>query len=274
MDESRYKEILNSFDGLVSYATTISHELTGIETNDDRLLYATVIFSKLVCHAHSLRKIAPNLEPNQTELWDISSTSAIARCLIETYEALSYISINDVTVDVRDFRIKLWKLHDQQRRLKMLNQIGSQNPEVTNLQRDVDLLLKEVTNHQLFLSCTNEIKQKINKGDAPAFYLSQKQRNIDGGINHEYHDTVTMHLSQYIHTYPMSVHQLMNFQAGEPESLRLCSLPIQYSMAFLALAIEGMFGIFPNKLSSASSVVASEIETWSAIAKNGVSLSS
>lgn len=272
MNADRYKEIINSFDRLNNYAIEISSNLTGITTNEDRFLYATTIFSKLVCHALSLRKISPSLNSDVVnELWDVSSACAIARALIESYEALAYISLNDITPDEREFRIKLWELHDLQRRIKMLVQINSKNPELSTIKNSSELLHTEITQHTLFSNCSGNVKNKINNKEAPGFYLSQQERNNVSGINHAYHNTATMALSQYVHTLPMAVHQLMNFRAGDPESLHMCSLPIQYSMAFLAKAISGMTEIFPIEFSNSSTEAAGDMEFWLNIAENGIS---
>lgn len=271
MNESRYKEILESFDRLGDYAIKISHSTVGITTDDSRILYADTIFTKLISHAISLRKISPDLISETTpELWDLSSACAIARALIESFEALAYISINDITIEEREFRIKLWELHDLQRRLKMLRQLGSKNPEMDTIKNKAASLHIELIQHKLFSDCSNEIKSKINKEDAPAFYISQQKRNEISGINHQYHNMVTMALSQYVHTFPMAIHQLMNFRARSPESLHACSLPIQYSLAYLAKAISGMTEIFPNKISPPSAETASVLGIWLNIAENGV----
>jgi hypothetical protein len=276
MDESRYKEILESFDRLGDYAIKISHSTVGITTDDSRILYADIIFTKLICHAISLRKISPDLNSETTpELWDLSSACAIARALVESFEALAYISLNNITLDERDFRIKLWELHDFHRRIKMLEQLKSKNSELNIMKNSADLLQEAILKHNFFSNCTDDvksdIKRKINKKEAPAFYLSQKARNMQSGINHEYHDTVTMALSQFVHTFPMAIHQLMSFRARCPESLHACSMPIQYSLAYLAKAISGMTEIFPNKISSPSVETASDLGIWLNIAENGVS---
>lgn len=272
MNADRYKEIISSFDRLNNYAIEISSKLSGIPSDQDRLLYACTIFSKLVCHALTLRKISPSQNQNTVdELWDVSSACAVARALIESYEALAYISLIDVAPDEREFRIKLWELHDQQRRIKMLEQIKSKNPELINIKNSADLLHTKITRHTLFSNCSNEVKSKINRRDAPAFFLSQKHRNIENGINCEYHNTATMYLSQYVHTLPMSAHQLMNFRAGDPESLHICSMPIQYSLAFLAKAISGMVKVFPTKFSNPPADTLEDIEFWLNISEKGIS---
>lgn len=272
MDNDKYKKIVSSFDRLNIYAVETTFNLAGIATDENRLIYADTIFTKLVSHALSLRKISPSLDSEAAhELWDVSSASAIARALIETYEALAYISINDITPEEREFRVKLWELHDLQHRIKMLAQIESKSPETITIKNRADSLHAEITQHSLFSNCTANVKSKINNKQAPPFHLTQQERNNASSINHAYHNTATMALSQYVHTFPMAIHQLMSFRAKNPESLHACSMPIRYSMAYLAKAISGMTEIFPNKVKSPTSETASDMEFWLNVAKNGVS---
>jgi hypothetical protein len=100
--------------------------------------------------------------------------------------------------------------------------------------------------------------------------LHQRDLNAASCINHEYYIAATMFLSQYVHTYPLSLHQLMHFRAGEPGALHLSSMPLQYSMPFLAKAIEGMVEIFPEGKVEPSGEVSRVLRTWLMIAENGV----
>ncbi len=113
MEQNQYKEIIHSFDSLLEYAVSLFNELGGPMLDDERFTYADSIFKKLTGHAISLRTLSPDPEQKQSRvLWDLSSVSAIARALIETYDVLAYIVFNPVEASEREFRTLLWKLHD------------------------------------------------------------------------------------------------------------------------------------------------------------------
>jgi hypothetical protein len=58
------------------------------------LIYAEIIFTKMVCHAISLRRISPTFQNGSNpELWDIGAACAIARTLVESFDALAYIAL-------------------------------------------------------------------------------------------------------------------------------------------------------------------------------------
>jgi hypothetical protein len=69
---------------------------------------------------------------------------------------------------------------------------------------------------------------------------------------------------------PFSAYQLLSFQAGDPECLRLMSIPVQYSCAFLAKAITGMRTLFRQTLPEAPSGLARAAAFWESLLAQGV----
>ena len=274
MDNSRYKSICSELDLLLDWGVKLSRALANKEAPLDRDFYGDRVFSKLLCHAITLRRIIPTgLTPEQeghTELWDISSACAITRSLIECFDALFYISIEELAEPERQFRVLLWDLHSEERRLKKLELIQSKSPEVIDIKNRVAELRKKVIEHNNYNILDNGAKKKIEKGESPAFYLSHSERNKRAKINHNYYNACIMFLSAYVHTFPFSINQLMQFKAGDNESLRLMSLPVQYSIGFLAKSINGMHVIFGSRIPSKPQEVSNLCEIWSGILEQGI----
>lgn len=267
---TRYRNLLNEFDVLISAARAISDRLEGSRIDHKFLSYSDAIYNKLVCHGISLRRISPSLDTQTNELWDIASACAIARALIEAYDALAYIAVHEVTPLEREFRVLLWELHDQQRRLSMLEKIKSADPRVSDIRERVNELSEKLKSHEFYLSTSKELRGKVARREAPAVHISQKELNAASGINHEYYVAATMFLSQYVHTYPMSLNQLMNFRAGTPDALHMSSMPLQYSMPFLAKAIEGMVIVWPQVSFETNDEIDQVMQSWLMIAEQGV----
>lgn len=275
MDTKRYTLICSEFDTLIKFGVSASIALANKEAPLNREYYADRIFSKLLCHAITLKKIIPTglvpLEKGCTELWDIASAAALSRSLIESFDALAYISVEEIENYEREFRVLLWKLHSEERRSKMLNLIGSNSTELVSIKENVIKLKDEVISHKYFTDLDNGKQKKIRTGDSPAFYLSHTERNKRASVNHEYYNACIIFLSSYVHTYPFSIHQLMEFRAGNKESLRLMSMPIQYAIGFLAKAIEGLRVIFGNRLPNMTDEETNLCLKWSQILKRGIS---
>ena len=189
----------------------------------------------------------------------------------EAYDALAYVAIDDVQTSEREFQILLWKLHSEERRQKMLRLIGSTAPGVVDVDKNVTELRQKLTSHDFFNSADAGLKKKVQNGNVPPFHLSHADRNKRAGVNHEYYNAAVMFLSSYVHTYPFSVHQLMEFRAGDPESLRLMSLPVQHASGFLAKGIEGMSLVFGDVMPSPPEAASELLSTWIEIIGHGTS---
>ncbi len=267
----RYATNLKEFEAIQSYAELLVNSLIGLNPNCINDVYGERIFVKLLCHGITLKKISPSIEGNkEKELWDISSSYAVARALIETFDALSYIALVDVDLEEKEFRLLFWKLHAEARRFDMLRKMGSNDPRVQNTERNVEDLKSKVLNHQKVNLCSNQLKSNIEKGKYQPYHLTQRQRNEEAGICHEYRDVVTMHLSSHVHTHPFSVMQIVDFKAGSSECLGLMGIAIQYSTAFLAKAVYGMQKVFNESAPNMEQKTEIIYQNWLAVASNGI----
>lgn len=266
-----YKLSVRQFDAVLEHAKAVSSSLVGLTTPTANASYGEQIFVTILAHCMTLRRLAPDpTRRTPNELWDLPSMCAIARCAVEAHDSFLYVAGSGVPSDERDFRVSLWKLHDKTRRLKMLESIGSQKPEVESIRNDCLLLLAQVTNHHVFQAMRRDVQRKVHNGDPPAFHLSQRERCTLDGINFDYYNTVTMQLSQYVHTLPFALHQLFTFRAGSEEVLPLMSLPLEYVLPFLGRVTTEMQAIVPGRTPSAPSRTARTMAAWDAIYRRGV----
>lgn len=271
MEWSRYSTLVTEYDAIFSSAKTLSDGLKGLVPTTPHQGYAEQIFVKLLAHSITLRQLSPDPERKKSgELWDLASVSAIARSIVETYDALAYIALGEASLEERQFRILLWELHDANRRCKMLEAIGSSDPRYFDIVAKDQKLHERVVAHALFAQLNKSLQKKVQDREPPSYHLSQRERCLAYRINYDYYNAVTMQLSQYVHTLPFAIHQLFNFKASSPEALHLMSLPMQYSVAFLCRAIEGMRLLFPEMTSRSAPFVEQSIAVWSGVVERGV----
>ena len=267
----KYQSSVRQFDAVLEHAKAVSSSVVGLTTPNANASYGEQIFVTMLAHCITLRRLAPG--PNQQtpdELWDLPSMCAIARCTIEAHDAFLYVAAAAVPEAERDFRISLWELHDKTRRLKMLESIGSKKPEVESIREQCTLLTTKVTEHSTFQTTRRDIQRKVLEGDPPAFHLSQKDRCEAGGLDFDYYNTVTMQLSQYVHTLPFALHQLFSFRAGSEEVLPLMSLPLEYVLPFLGRVANEMRSLIPAQTPDAPARTARTMAIWEAIYQRGV----
>ena len=271
MEWSRYTALVAEYDAISSSAQAVSAELVGLVPTTPHRGYSEQIFVKLLAHSISLRQLSPDPDRKTSgELWDLASVSAIARSIVETYDALAYMALGEASLEERQFRILLWELHDSNRRCKMLEAIGSSDPRYFEIVSKDQKLHDRVIAHVLFAQLNKSLQKKVRDREPPSYHLSQRERCLAYRINYDYYNAVTMQLSQYVHTLPFAIHQLFNFKASSPEALHLMSLPIQYAVAFLSRAVEGMRLLFPEATSRSAPSVEQSIAVWSGVVERGV----
>ena len=271
MAPQRYIAILNEYDSIFAHARAMSDRLTGRLISEKHLSYAETIFTKLLCHASSLRTLSPTLRPTSgAELWDIGAACTLARALIEAFDALAYVSLHPVPPADRELRILVWELHDKEHRLHMLEDIGSRDPNVEAVRTDANFLRDKVTTHPSYANLPKEVRKAIADGKAPAFLQSKRDRNTASGVNHDYHNAVTMYLSQYVHTLPFALSHLVLTHAGDAGALQLVAMPLQYSMSFLSKTIVGIGSLWPDTQLEMSGELQRAIGSWCLLAEQGV----
>lgn len=271
MELPRYAALIAEYDALLAYAREVSGSLNGMVPAESENGYGEQIFVKLLGHAVTLRSLAPNPEGQGTsQLWDLSSTSTLARALVETYDALAYVALGSISSEERQFRLLLWEFHDSSRRVKMLESIGSSDPRYFEIVLKEQKLYERILVHPFLINTSKDVQKKIADRDPPPYHLTKRERCAMYQISFDYYNAVTMHLSQYVHTLPFAVHQLFAFKAGTPEALQLMSLPMQYALPFLSRAVQGIKSMFRLVAPEPSSIVHDSIAVWSGLLETGV----
>ncbi len=267
----KYSLAVREYDAVLEHTKAVSASFIGLTPTSAHIGYGEHIFVKLLAHCVSLRKLAP--DPSRkipSELWDLPSMSAVARCVIEAHDAFVYITVGGIDPQERAFRMCLWELHDQSRRAKMLQAIGTQGPRAEDAKKAVERLQQEVKNSPFFQLLDTGVQRKLSDKDPPPYHLSQKERCAMCGVNYDYYRVITMQLSQYVHTHPFAIHQLYGFRAGNTDELALMSLPLRYAMAFLVHVTDEMKRLVPGRAPSPPSRTEKTMALWRSIYANGV----
>lgn len=266
--ELRHQRLIENLDTLIAFSRSLDSRFDGKWPDNAAQRQAVPIFTKLVCHAITLKRLLPSPQEAVAELWDLGSACAVARSLIEAYDALAYYCVVDLSEAERDFRDALGRLHDAERRAKMLNLLGTLTTEAKSIRIELPKLRQRVIEHEVFTQLSDDIKRKVRARDAPQYCLSQKNRNLAVGLDHRHYQIATMHLSQAVHTTPMSINQWRNFRAGGAVEMRMMILPVQYALPYLAMGLSAMLHLFPEDVELPEDV-AYALRLWRTIALQG-----
>lgn len=270
-----YRAKVREFDAVLEHGKAISAALAGFVAPSAQVRYGGLIFLKLLSHCVALRGLAAESgERTLKDLQDVPSMSALARCAVEAHDAFEYIAGHDVTDAERAFRIQLWELHDATRRLKMFGDLGSADARVHSIRADVTRRQAALEGHAFFASLHTDLqvalRQRMAKGDPPAFHLGQRQRCGMSGVNADWHNAVTLQLSQQVHTLPSSVQLPLAVQPATTEALRLMVLPLLFALPFLARVTQATALLLPERAPEPPSRTARTMAWWRTLAEQGI----
>lgn len=261
-----YRAKSREFDAVLEHAKAVAATLDGLQPVTPNAAHGGRIFVKLLSHCIALRELAGSVQATPSGgLWHVASMCAVARSVVEAFDAFEYVAGHDVSGAERDFRIRLWQLHDLTRRLKM------QDDE--DLQAQGHQLRTTVEHHEFLPSLRPELRaellQRIAKGEPPAFHLSLRQRCAHSGVDASWHGRVAMALSQHAHTLPSSVGQLSELRTDSPEAPRLLATPLLAALPFLARTTQAVALLMPSHAPSPPSRTGRTMATWRALAEHG-----
>jgi len=253
---ARFNQSVEDFTTLMNVVLTLSNDTHGREVQTWRKEYGSHIFTKLVFHSIALRKIFPDLSPqNPIVLWDICSIAVLARALMETYYAFFYVSVEEISDEESEFRYIVWEHHSVANRVIKLDKIKSKAPQVDEYRKQEQLLKNKITNHNLFSSLPKETGKRILKGDI-AILLSNSALSKRAGIDSDHYKAQFNSLSSYVHTYPFCVSQMAAFNGVNADTINL------------AYAVRDFVKVFPDQVIHISQEVDSIIEIWTHVFEN------
>jgi hypothetical protein len=245
---SDYQSSLEIHERLVQTMSAISAQLASLEGTSRQCL-ADKIFSKLYSHAHAIHLLAPKPNSKAGTIWDLSSSAALTRVLIETYDALAYIALDEMTEDEFRFRKAVMGYHSLKKRIDFHKRIGS-NQQAAELENDAKNIKEQLLKPEClaFWGSKSQRLNEIKKNDGRDYphHLDKRELNKARGVNHEKYSFFINFLSQHVHSYGMAIEILFDFEAGEEKSLIHMEKNLDIASLFLSKAILGMFSLFPN----------------------------
>lgn len=267
----QYKEFREEFDAVIIYSIELLNAQAGHKVKNERENYGEKIFGKMVCHAISLQRLLPSLNPSSDkEIWDISGQYALSRTILESYEAFAYIVLGELSEEEIECRVLAWKLHAEERRLQMLNLIGSKIPAILNIEKEIAQHRSELLKKEFEPYIPKNALGKIKKGDCPDYLIPRNMRLSAGNIDVDYFKAALMQLSSHVHSHPFSLHQLFEFKAGSDEAFTLVKVGAQYACGFLCASVRDMSTLFSPRVPIIDASTKQSVEKWCDLLSNGV----
>lgn len=262
-----YFERLEDFKAILLLGLDLLKKMPAQHDDEIALRYCFSIFNKILSHGLSLHKIIPSKEPKAGFYWDISSMSALSRCIMEAYDALAYISLHPITKTEREFRALLWTANDFDRRLKMFRTFPNYETASATVVPWHAKAVRDLENSDFFATLDTNSKKKLLK-ELPPFHNSQADRNKISGISDDYYRMANLMLSQYVHTYSFAIHHLQDHAPETVAGYRNLNVALIHSLSFISRAISEITKIYlPNeKFNTEAEKILSEYLAFSQVA--------
>ncbi|MCJ7459234.1 MAG: DUF5677 domain-containing protein [candidate division Zixibacteria bacterium] len=271
MMDGKYLQGIRTLESLCKTASKLSIATSGREVSTWREAYGSHIFGKICLTGIAILKLLPQsvfyFAPKGLEVWDISSVCILTRSLIDTYNVFHYLIIQKVENEELEFRFVLWNLHSETERLKMLELSKSKSEKLEKIKQYVESLKEKLGDNKFYQKLDLKEQKKCCTGEK-GIYLKNTDISRNAGINPDYYKSTYKYLSQYVHTYPFSISQIIPFKADDTESQKLFKPIIGYCTGYLCVSTRDFVNIFPDQSGNIPSEIIKTIEDWEYIMRN------
>ncbi|MDO9215348.1 MAG: DUF5677 domain-containing protein [Methylococcales bacterium] len=252
--EKIYRETRDTFTNCIKRATVISQNAGGRYTEDKKIFWASVIFTKLVVIVHSISRLAPRTSPvpDKRPHWDYSSVASITRNFIECYFLFFYLCI-DKTSNEDEWltRFNLIQLRDNTSRKQIFSQWDSNDPQLVGFDDHHNALVKELQSRSFFCSLPEKRQVALLKGNDDAMLLTRDEILDRMGKDKTHFRGMWRYLCAHTHSAPIAFYRMAEDGRGcgikeNQVDKRLTSALLMEVTDFLNLAISDMLLLFPD----------------------------
>ena len=236
-----YLRLRSAYRALLKRAQRISRGSGGRLVESNRLVFASMLFTRVVVMAMSIDRLLPDCRPK--EHWDFSSVASLVRNLSEQHLWLFWLCLDEVPEAIREGRIILTYLHDHGSRSRLFPEdTPTETDEVLN-----DLIRKFDANP--FLSTFDEkARREAIKGHKTPFI----QDDVLDPMGVE-KSTFRFHYrfySQHTHSGPVAFLRLSDHDRGKgvetEQEKAYMIVALNFACAVLHDVIEGYLLLFPD----------------------------
>jgi hypothetical protein len=194
-----------------------------LKSKNERQYHLNLITQKFLVHTFSLKKLIDGIyleSKSQNLIIKISdpfSIHTLVRTLLETYLVQNYLSNEDKSDNVLDFRFKIWMRYGLKQRNIQPNDDESNRVNNQDI-KSINFLEKSIKENPIFINFTDEKKitflKTINKEWKLDFVnkkfltLSWKDLLKKSGVNEAIYNQIYNFLSWHAHSQSISILQL------------------------------------------------------------------
>lgn len=246
MDDKYYCDTLANYTRTVNLAIKISRLAAGRQV-EDKVIWACILYTKMCVTGLSILILAPENEAANKKIshWDFSSLFSLTRNLMECYQTLFYLSVDNVSGDELKARRKLFNLHDYKSRKKLFSFTPT---KLDN--EDIEKSVVEELIDTIYFKNLDEKQQKhFLKGDN-AFFISREE--IEEKMGKDKNDFKLLYnlFSNNIHSFPMGFYGMIDGERGigikSDVEIKYSGLALETAEQYIRDASKNITDFFPD----------------------------
>jgi len=229
------------------------------------MVEASIIFVKIVFTSIAILRFIPESKYFSSvcgmKIWDITSIAFLTRNLIETYLALYYIAIDDVSVDEKELRKLFWKYHEASERVKMLSYLLPKSKNLPNLKACDSKLKEQLEKSERFQNLPAWKKKQLLKGSQNKTF-NNRENCQRAGLSLNFYNGVYKYLSNFVHTSPYSISEFDSAKFDSKEAQEHFNMLTNYTSGIMAFAIRDFTKSMPELAKYVSHHTENSIHIW------------
>ncbi|MGI2172271.1 DUF5677 domain-containing protein [Shewanella sp. MF05960] len=249
-EELLFRSQAKQYFRVLDLTMDVSQNQHSIDT-DGRGVRAVKIFTRQTLSAMSLSSILPNLSADKdpdVALWDVSSIASITRNILETYLAIFYSGIENISDEEAELRFFIGQLH-RNREWYLVHKSNISGIETLNkFEEGMKEQKERIKAHSYLINLTHAQKNKALKGDE-IYYTKvdfEEKVSICSELRAEY-----QLLSNFVHPLPLSIERIDNDRGRGTSNIYDISYSlgcIEIATKYLAASTLGIIDHFPDQL--------------------------
>lgn len=236
-----YLKKVKTYELLVNKAMNLSCKTFGKEVVIWEEQIASDLFGRISAIGFSLLKLIPGSEIYKQiytiKIWDYSSICILSRTLFDSYLIYYYYCIDiPENESEREFKKFFWDYYIDYKRIKNLELIKSQHPNLAVIIERNANELKAIKENDFYKSLSDGLKRKIEKCD-----IFQIPNNTEiatkAGFEADFYKSTYDYLSRYVHSDSYCIDQIAIFNAGSDGAYNLIGTVLYYLIIIMSLSI-------------------------------------
>ena len=246
MDDKYYIDNLTKYSNTINLALKVSRHSAGKQV-EDKIVWACVLYTKICVTGLSIFILAPNSEIAEKKIphWDFSSLFSLTRNLMECYQTMFYLCVDDVSVDELKARRKLFNLHDYYSRKKLFSFTNDKQED----KKIETFVIKELSETNYFKSLNEKQQKHFLKGEN-AFFISREDIEEKTGTDKNDFKLLYKLFSSNTHSFPMGFYGMLKGERGtgvkSETEIGYNGLALETAEQYIKQATKNMLDFFPD----------------------------